>query len=77
MENFRSRAQVGMVLQSGLDPLLIANQQKLEPIVAPARKRGAFDHHANAFITAHRIDGDTRQAHRANPPLTGLRARRR
>ena len=66
-----------MIFQRGLDPLFIANQQKFETIVAPTRKRGAFDHHAHAFITAHRIDGDTRQAHRVIPPLTGLRARRR
>jgi len=31
--------------------------------MAAACERRAFDHHAHAFIAAHRINGDTRQAH--------------
>ena len=52
-----------MVVERGLDPRLVADQQELELVVAAAGERRAFDHHAHAFIAAHRIDGDTRQAH--------------
>jgi hypothetical protein len=63
MEYLRRRAQVRMMVQSRLDPLFIADQQEFEAIVATPGERRAFDHHPHAFIAAHRIDGDTRQAH--------------
>ena len=49
-----------VVGQRAFDARPVTDQQELERVVTPARKRGAFDHHAHAFIPAHRIDGDTR-----------------
>jgi hypothetical protein len=72
MEDFGRTAQVGMLVQRGLDPLLIAHEQEVETVMAPARKRGALNHHAHAFIPAHRVDSDTRETHRACPLLTSL-----
>src|SRR5438128_303034 len=65
-------AQVGVILQRGLDSHLVADQQELEAVVATAGECGALDHHAHALIPAHRVDGDTREGHRACPGLTGL-----
>tara|TARA_B100000378_G_scaffold91640_1_gene72389 strand:- start:381 stop:731 length:351 start_codon:yes stop_codon:yes gene_type:complete len=37
--------------------------------MAAPRKRSPFDHDTHAFITAHRINGDTRQTHADSPAL--------
>ena len=63
VEDLGSLAHVRVVLERGLDARLVADEQELELVVAAARERGARDHHAHAFVTAHRIDSDTRQAH--------------
>ena len=63
MEHFGSGAQVGVVVQRRLDSRFIANQQKLEAIMAAPGNRRTFHHHAHAFIAAHRINSDTRQTH--------------
>jgi hypothetical protein len=39
----------------------------MKPIVPPAGERRAGDHRAHAFVAAHRVDGDTRQAHALSP----------
>ena len=57
--------------------LLIADEEELELAVPAASERRAGDHHAHALIAAHRVNGDTRQAHADTPGLAGLRARRR
>jgi hypothetical protein len=46
--------------QCVLDPQLVADQQEFEAIMAAPGDRRAFDHHAHAFVSAHRIDSDTR-----------------
>ena len=67
MQYFGRPGHAGMRVECSLDARFIANQQELELVVTPTRQRGAFDHHAHAFVSAHRIDGDTRQAHGASP----------
>jgi hypothetical protein len=52
-----------MMVKGLSDLRLVPDQQELEAIVTPTRKRGAFDHHAHALVAAHRIDGDSGQAH--------------
>jgi predicted DNA-binding transcriptional regulator YafY len=76
VEDLGGCVHVRMALERSLDLRLVAHQQELELVVPPARKRRAGDHHAHAFIAAHRIDSDTRQAH-ALVLAKGLRARRR
>ncbi len=62
----------GMIRRArALNSLLIANQQKFEPVVAATCKRRTLDHYAHAFITAHRINGDTRQTHQTFSGSTG------
>ena len=67
MQDFGRTGHAGVRVERGLDPRFVANQQELELVVAPTRKRGALDHHAHTFVTAHRIDGDTRQTHVLSP----------
>jgi hypothetical protein len=56
-----------------LDALFIAYKQELEAIMAAAGYCRTFNHDTHALIPAHRIDGDTRQAHvPESPPLMGL-----
>ena len=52
-----------MIFESGLDPRLVAHQQELELVVTATSKGCALDHHAHAFVAAHRINSDTRQTH--------------
>ena len=63
-----------MIFQRVLDPLFVTDEQKLELVMATTRKRRPFNHDAHTFIAAHRIDGDTRQSHVANPPRRRLKA---
>ena len=43
-------------------------------VMLTASKRCALNHDAHAFIAAHRINGDTRQAHAIRSPCTALEA---
>ena len=65
MEDFRGTAQIGVIFQRRLDLRLIADQQEFEAVVAAPRNRCALDHDAHALIAAHRVNGDTREGHRA------------
>ena len=67
MQDLGRPGHAGVRVECGLDACFVANQQELELVVAPTRKRGALDHHAHTFVTAHRIDGDTRQTHVLSP----------
>jgi hypothetical protein len=69
VENFGCGAQVGVVFQRGLDLHFVTDQQKAEAFMAVARKCCARDHHANAFIAAHRINRDTRRLGHGYFPL--------
>jgi hypothetical protein len=63
MENFGCFAQVRMRFQRGLDPHFIANQQEFEAIVMAAGLSRTVHHYAHAYISAHRINRDTRETH--------------
>ena len=77
VQDFGRAAHVGVAFKRALDSRFVAYQQEFETVVAAPGKRRALDHHPNAFIPAHRIDGDTRQGHFSALQLNGLRARRR
>jgi len=55
-----------MVGERRFDALAITHQQEVETFVLAAGKCGAFNHDAHAFIAAHRVNGDTREAHCAS-----------
>jgi len=63
VENFRGRAQIRVAFQRSLDARFIANQQEFESVMAAAGQSRAFNHHTHALIAAHRVNGDTREAH--------------
>jgi hypothetical protein len=64
MQNFGRIAHGGMVFQRGSNARFITNQQKSEIVMAPTSKGSTLDHDPDAFITAHRVNCDTRQTHR-------------
>ena len=49
--------------------IFVPDQQELETVMAAPGKRRPFDHDAHALIAAHRINGDTRQAHALRSPV--------
>jgi bacterioferritin-associated ferredoxin len=61
MQNIGRRTQVRVLVQRRLDLSLITNKKELEAVVAVPRECGSCHHHAHTFITAHRINGDTRR----------------
>ena len=63
MENLGSCAKVRMSLQSRRNRRFIADKQELETIVLAPGQSSALNHNAHAYITAHRVNGDTRQFH--------------
>ncbi len=70
MKDLGRTGHARMLFERGLDARLVTHQQELEPIVPAAGERRPGDHHTHAFITAHRINGDTRQAHACDPLQT-------
>jgi len=62
MHDFRRRPQIGVVVESRLDPGLVAEKGEAESFVPATGKRNACHHHPHAFIPAHRVNCDSRLA---------------
>ena len=67
VEDLAGFAHVGMAFERAFDARPVADQQEVESVVIPAGQGRAGDHRAHALVAAHRINGDTRQAHALSP----------
>jgi hypothetical protein len=60
MQNFGCSTQVGVFVERRFDSGFVADQQEFKAFVAVTRERSTCNHNWHAFITAHRVNGDTR-----------------
>ena len=52
-----------MAFQRAFDLRTVTHEEEIELLVLAAGEGCTLDHDAHAFIAAHRVNGDTRQAH--------------
>ena len=70
MQNFRCRTEIGVILERFSYLRLVTDKEELKSCMAMARESSACDHDSRAFISAHRINRDSRpHSHRLFPSI--------